>query len=460
MGEITLTDYLLLPFYLWFIYKVAYFCRKKYYPKDHPYYPYFIPGLTVKIVGAICIGLIYNYYYAGGDTFNFFYHSQIINSTFTQSPNAWFTLMTHQVDGRDLIASKAVSDMYWYDDIPAYTTSCIGAFIGMFCFTKYLVINIIIASLSFIGSWLFFVQFGRQYPNLIKYVAIAILFMPGPVIWGSGLFKDSFCQFAIGCLVYCMYVLFEKREFKIGLVLLLALSVFLLMLIKAYILIALLPPVFLKTFLVYRKQLSNYYKSRLSYYVVIGIMTVSLLVIVRKVSHRVSAEAIQSTLETIKRQKDYLLEVSLQSDGSAYDLGDFDPTIGSILHKFWPAVNVALFRPYPWESRSIMELFNSFESFGMLLLTLYLLIKRIFFKTIKNILADPTLMMCLFFVLGFSFIVGISTYNFGSLSRYRIPGIPFFMLFVFVLLFKDKTTRSSSAPVVMDEVTIEPEPSS
>jgi len=459
MAEITLTDYLLLPLYLWFIYKIAYYYRKKYYPETHPYHRYFISGLTVKIAGALAIGLIYNYYYRGGDTFNFFYHSQLINSTFLPSPHAWFTLITHRVDGSNLIASKALSDMYWYDDIPAYTTSCIGALIGMFCFTKYLVINVIVASLSFIGSWLLFVQFARQYPNLIKYVAIAVLFMPGPVIWGSGLFKDSFCIFSIGCLVYCIYVLFEKREFKMSLVLLLSVSILLLILIKAYILIILLPLVFLKTLLVYRKQLSNYYGKRLPYYIVMTVITISSVLIARRLSHRVSAEAVQSTLETIKRQKDYLLEVSLLSDGSAYDLGDFDPTFGSIMNKFWPAVNVTLFRPYVWESRSVMEFFNSFESLGMLLLAIYLLVSRNIFKTIKNILTDPNLIMCLLFVLTFSFIVGVSTYNFGSLSRYRIPGIPFYMIFMLVLLFKDKPIPAV-VPTNDNEVAIDAEPAS
>ena len=103
MAEITLTDYLLLPFYLWLIYKIAYYLRGKYYPEGHSYHRYFIPGLTVKIVGAVFIGLIYNYYYDGGDTFNFFYHSQIINSTFSQSPHTWLMLITHRGDGNNLI---------------------------------------------------------------------------------------------------------------------------------------------------------------------------------------------------------------------------------------------------------------------------------------------------------------------------------------------------------------------
>src|ERR1700740_2362801 len=119
MGQITLFDYLLLPLYLWLIFKIAYYYRDKYYPKGHRYHPYFIPALSVKIGGAIFIGLIYNYYYDGGGTFNFFYHSQVINSTFLQSPQSWFMLMTHQTDTSNMVEAKALSEMYWFDDIPA-----------------------------------------------------------------------------------------------------------------------------------------------------------------------------------------------------------------------------------------------------------------------------------------------------------------------------------------------------
>ena len=35
---------------------------------------YFLPALVVKMVGAIALGAIYQFYYGGGDTFNYFYH--------------------------------------------------------------------------------------------------------------------------------------------------------------------------------------------------------------------------------------------------------------------------------------------------------------------------------------------------------------------------------------------------
>ncbi len=455
MGQITLFDYLLLPLYLWLIFKIAYYYRDKYYPKDHPYQPYFIPALSVKIGGAIFIGLIYNYYYDGGDTFNFFYHSQVINSTFLQSPQSWFMLITHQTDTSNMIEAKALSEMYWFDDIPAYVTSCIGAFIGLFCFTKYLEINIIVACLSFMATWLMFTVFAEQYPKLIKYIAIAVFFMPGPAVWGSGLFKDSFCIISICGLVYGCYSLFEKGKLSVWLPLYMAVSILLLLVIKAYILILLLPIILFKIFLVYRKRLAIRYKGNVFYYAIVTLVTIGALFVLRRAAGYIqSAVTIEATLETIKHQKDYLLEVSIQQDGSAYDLGDFDPTMISILGKFWPAVNVTLFRPYIWESRSIIQIFNSVESLFMLLLTAYLFVSRNIFKTIKNLLTDANLIMCLLFALSFAFVVGISTYNFGSLSRYKIPCTPFYMLLILILLFKDKPVTAAKPTVT---VTNDPE---
>lgn len=453
VSEITAFDYILLPLYLWIVYKIAYYYRDKYYPEDHQYRPYFIPGLTAKIVGSIFIGMVYNYYYGGGDTFNYFYHTQVINSTFTESPAAWLRLITHHADESNMIDIQALSKLYWYDETPTYTTSCLGAFIGLFCFTKYLVINVIIAGITFIGSWLMFITFAQQYRHLIKYIAIAVLFMPGPLVWGSGLFKDSFCMFAIGCLIYTTYMLLEKGKFKILLILLLLISIALLVQIKTYIMVALFPFLMLKTVLAYKKRAAANPAIRIAFSIGLVAFILMSAVMLRQAVIYFTGFSLDNVLDTVKHQQMYLLEISIQENGSAYDLGEFDPTVPGMVKMIVPAINVALFRPYLWESRSIIQLFNAMESTGVLLLTLYLLFKRNIFKTIKNIYTDPNLILCLSFTLLFAFFVGVSSYNFGTLSRYKIPCTPFYMLFLMILIFKDtsgeevsKNTERNTSP--------------
>jgi len=450
MGKITAIDYILLPFYLWLIYTIVIYYRNKLYPENHPYRAYFIPGLTVKIFGAIFIGLIYNYYYDGGDTFNFFYHSQVINSTFFEAPDTWFRLITHTADHSNAVDQTAISNMYWYDDTSAYPVCCLGALIGMFCFTTYLVINVIVASITFIGMWLMFIIFAGQYPKLLKPIAIAILFLPGPIVWGSGLFKDSFCMFAIGCLIYNFYILLEKRKFKVGLVLLSLISLALIMVIKAYILAAFIPALVLKMILAYKKKADEQPQKRLAFYLILAVVISLGIVLAKQLAAYFTEATIANLLQTIKRQKDYLLQLSIDTQGSAYDLGDFDSNLGSMLTKFWPAVNVTLFRPYLWEVRNVIELLDALQSAAFAFLTIYLVFKRNILKTIKMIYQDPNMILCLFFTLLLAFLVGVSTYNFGSLSRYKIPCTPFYALFLLLLLFKDTPETAKKTESIAD----------
>src|SRR6476646_10442599 len=93
MQFITWLDFVLLPFYLGIVYFIAKAFRDRKYPPGHPWRPYFMPGLLAKMGGAIFIGLIYQYYYNGGDTAHYFIQGKIINSSFSDSPGKWINLI-------------------------------------------------------------------------------------------------------------------------------------------------------------------------------------------------------------------------------------------------------------------------------------------------------------------------------------------------------------------------------
>jgi len=438
MRNLTAADFYLLPFYLIAIYSLAFFIRNKYYPEGHPWRPYFISGLSAKISGAIAVGLIYQYYYGGGDTFEFFFHSKLINNSLDISAGTWLRLLTHSANERNMDDMYAISEMYWYDDIASYTTAAIGALIGMFCFTKYLVINIILASISFTGLWALFVTYATQYKNLVKPIAFAVLFMPSVIIWGSGLFKDTVCITAIGWLAYSFYTLFEKKKLRFDLFLVIILSSVLLLKIKSYILISFLPVLIAKTILALRSQIENTTKKRLVTLAFLPVIAIIGIIVYKKASDEMASFNIDKIVRTVVIQKDYLLSVSLAQEGSAYDLGEFEPSLKGMLSKAFPAINVTLFRPYIWEAKSIFLIAISVESLILLTLTCVLIFTKNPFNTIKRILKDSNLIFFLTFTLIFAFFAGISSFNFGSLSRYKIPCMPFFALLLILLLYPEK----------------------
>ena len=86
-----LRDLLLTPLYLGIFYLIAYGIRGRVtnvYTRR-----YFIPALTVKFIGAIALGLIYQFYYGGGDTFNYYIHASLINQAFSDSFQAGLKLL-------------------------------------------------------------------------------------------------------------------------------------------------------------------------------------------------------------------------------------------------------------------------------------------------------------------------------------------------------------------------------
>ena len=126
--------------------------------------------------------------------------------------------------------------------------------------------------------------------------------------------------------------------------------------------------------------------------------------------------------------------------GSGYDLGELDGTLGSMLILMPNAINVALFRPYLWEVQNPLMLLAAMESFFVLALALVVLYKTRLIEIFK-VGTKPIVFFCLVFSLVFAFAVGISTYNFGTLMRYKIPMMPFFLAALLVILHQNRNHK-------------------
>jgi hypothetical protein len=121
-----------------------------------------------------------------------------------------------------------------------------------------------------------------------------------------------------------------------------------------------------------------------------------------------------------------------EDSGSSYAL-NFDATIFGLLGAAPLAINITLFRPYLWEIKSPFMLLAAVESVVLLVLTVRIIWKTGFRKFIYLIADTPLLLLLITFSLIFSVFVGISTGNFGTLVRYKIPCLPFYWAFFFII---------------------------
>jgi 4-amino-4-deoxy-L-arabinose transferase-like glycosyltransferase len=436
---VELRDLVVTPIWLIIIYVLAYVIRP--YVTDQVNRRYFFPALTIKIIGALAVGFIYQFYYDGGDTF--YYHTH-------GSRHIWNAFLDDLAIGIDLLFSDGshVSGTYqysikieYYNDPQSFFIVRIAAFLDLFTYSSYSATAVLFSLISFIGAWLMFITFYRIAPELHRWEAISCLFIPSVIIWGSGILKDTITLSALGVALYCLFKVAIERKISLLYLLGLVLSVWIIFSIKKYILLCFAPVMMIWVF----TQIFSGIKSLVFKLLFVPIAIVPVLFlsyfIVSKIGEndqRYSVTKLARTAQITAYDIRYGWGAR-KGEGSGYTLGELDGTWQSMARLAPAAIVVSLFRPFLWEIRNPLMALSALESLTFLILTLY-----VFYKSGSRILfylQKPEVILCLGFAVVFAFAVGVSTFNFGSLSRYKIPLLPFYAMglgFIYHYSNKDK----------------------
>ncbi|WP_228450866.1 hypothetical protein [Chryseolinea soli] len=435
-------DFVVFPIVVAIIYLVAYTLRPS--VTDEVTRRYFFPALTVKIAGALIVGLVYQFYYGGGDTFNYHtYGSRYVWEAFWESPMTGFKLIFN--NGYDYNGVyKYASKIPFFRDPPSYNIVKIAAICDLFTFSCYSATAALFAAFCFVGMWQFFLTFYEQYPHLHKGLAIATFFIPSVFFWGSGLLKDTITLGCLGIATFQIYKIFIVRQPSLSRITMLLLSFYGLYAIKIYILLTFLPAAILWVFLFNLRTIRSQAIRTIVFPFVLGIAGALAYFATLKASEDNPKYAISSLARTAQETAYDIRFQTGKDAGSGYTLGELDGTLGSMLALAPQAINVSIFRPYLWEARNPFMILSALESFALLLTTLYLLWKRNL--QVFSALLSPNIFFCLLFSLTFAFAVGVSTYNFGTLVRYKIPLMPFFV--VGLMLMLDYSNRDRNVEVL------------
>lgn len=424
-----LRDLIVTPLLLIVVYLVAYFIRP--YVTDSLTSRYFLPALTFKIIGAISLGLIYQFYYDGGDTFSYHTHgSRQIWEAFMDSPLQGMKLMWS--NDNHVGVYQYSSRIYFFNDDQSYFLIRIAALFDLLTFSSYSATAVFFALLSFIGMWLFFLTFYSRYPHLHRGLAVAALFLPSVFFWGSGILKDTLTIAGLGVATYCFYQLLLARKFSLRLLLALIVALVVIFSVKKFVLQAFLPAV-----LVWVVAYNFSTIKALALKIILVPVAVCLVVIgayymVAKVGQDDERYALNKLAKTAKVTAYDIRYWSGRFAGSGYALGELDGTFGSMLRLAPQAINVSLFRPYLWEVKNPLMLISALESFAFLSFTLYVLFGV--GSRLRAAFSNPDVIFGLVFSLSFAFAVGVSTFNFGTLARYKIPLLPFYLVALVIML--------------------------
>ncbi|HEY0356042.1 MAG TPA: hypothetical protein VGC29_07565 [Flavisolibacter sp.] len=431
--NIVTTDYI-----IWFVYFVLAFAAlsafaSKRYGKDVQTRKYFLLAFSIKAISAFLLGIIYQFYYGFGDTFGFHQMGLFFSRIIKESPDE---LLQVFISGdRDYYFGKSLEYGFysWYAFNPATIVMArICAFLNFFSAGLYLPNSLFFSLISFSGIWKLYRVFTSLYPKLNKELAIFTLFVPSVFFWGSGIMKDTLSFAAIGWLTWAFFQLFIARKNYLIALLIGLLSIYLIYAIKPYIVAAYLPAVFAWVILSYRKKIRNVAIKQL----LIPFFIASIVGAFFLISQFIAAEYQQFALEKISETAVITSQqINAYEAGSTYNLGEIEPGLAGIASKLFPAFIVAFYRPFFWEVNNPFSLLSAMESFLLLILTLYVLRKVGIKNFFLTIIRQPVILYCFTFAIIFGISVGIASGNFGTLVRYKIPAVPFYLIGLLLIYY-------------------------
>ncbi len=427
-------DYILFPVYVALFYFIFSLRRKKY--TDPLLKKYHQQAFWIKVLGT----LAFTYFIMGisnkqSDSYLLYWVEG--HNIFKLILNDPVHLKWIFAKGKDFDQSL-LADMWnlgYFNDENNYMVARIVTILSFFTFGKYLIINLFFSMISFSGVWRLYRFFYELYPHLHKQLAIAILYLPTFVFWSSGILKDPICTGAIGWLTYALYEMFYKKQGLLRNTMVVLFASFMLLNLKIYILISYVP--FFCLFLILQNVnlLKNkFIKIMLGPTLIVGCIFAGQQVM-KKFQAELGSFAAEGLTDRIKNQQQNFKDQAQQGIGeSNFSLGvDFDGSVFSLVKMAPAAIIATLYRPFIWESRKVSTLLSSFESLAMILFTIWVMFKVGLRRFVRTIIKNPTVLYCFLFAMLFALFVGATTLNFGTLCRYKIPCMPFYVIALLII---------------------------
>jgi hypothetical protein len=397
-------------------------------------------GFAFKVISVFAYTAVTEFIFKGGDTG--LYYQAIMDMRAALADD--FSMMDTIIKSKSVDIDNPLAPYFYYDNYADdftfnymrsgsnFFVPRLGLLPAILFLNSYLCISLCFGFFALIGSIRIFKFFYYYYPAYKKEIALAAIFIPSVGFWSAGLLKDPVTFGCIGLILYGMLNLFVKKKNIKGSVACIFIAGYLLFNIKVYILLA-----FVLALIIWLFAETNKVIKDTTLRMVFSMLTfiASLVIAYFLLNYFTSQDAAQSfkldtLLEKTEKQRNALESVKVEGN-SAFSINTSNP-----LTLVFGSIGATFFRPFPWEVNTPIALFSALESLFFLLLTLNFFFKRGVPGYFKNIFGDPKLLMCFVFSIVFAIAVGASTTNFGALSRYKIPCMPFYFIMLLMVYKK------------------------
>lgn len=425
----TFFDAFLVPVYLAIFY---YFARRTVAANSHDplYATYYIKGLNYKFFGAFGFAMIYLFYYRGGDTLAYYYDASPLMKLLVTDPVWFFKFILGFYNRYPEILlgdTRSTATYYLTKGSATLTTLRIAGVLNIFCCNSFVVLTFMFAFICYHFVWRVFKLMVSLYPVLHKQFSYAFLMIPSVIFWGSGIGKDTIMLGAIMLFFHTYYSVVIRREFKTSHFIMFFIAAYVITLIRGFILFTLIPCVMLMTTAYYQKQIRSSFVRFLIGPILLAAGMGASYFFVKSLGDTVESYKIDSLEKKAEGFHSWHSHIGAIEGGSSYSLGgDVSYTPAGILRQAPMATVIALFGPFIWQIRSPVMMLSGIESLVFLYFTLKILFNRKVYKLGTALFGDPIVAYCIPFTLILAIAIGMTSFNYGALVRYKTPILPFF----------------------------------
>ena len=376
--------------------------------------PWYWPALILRICGGLFLGVLYNGYYTGGDTWVYFNDAMAVASLVREG---WS-------DYLDFLWTGHHSSLPQLGEVPprALFFTKLTSVAVLLSGGNYWLASCWFSLASFLSAWFLVREISSIKSSWRGPALFSFFFVPSVVCWSSGLIKESLAMSALCYIVIVFLRLWSAKRISIWYLITLLPALWLLWGLKYYYLAILLPVMVTEIIMqcLIRPRFAG-----LSRYADVLLWVVLFMIPVAIVSVLHPNFYPQRLLDVIVSNYEVFHAISEPHDVVHYPGMAAEPS--SIILHAPKALVAALFRPFIWEASNVIQFLAAGENLVVLVLTFGFVIAVVKGRNPPgSSLALPLIMY--FTLLGI--FLALSTPNFGTLSRYRVGFEPFFILLI------------------------------
>lgn len=427
------SDIFLVPFYLFLFNLFAKRLLRKRTGNDSFYTKIFYQGYRLKIFGSLFFIFIYKFYYGGGDTISFYEAAMGSYRYFSIDMRETLSFIFSIDDQIPYDIRRHSSVYYIWRGVSSLMTIRVTSVICLLSMGSLVVTNLAFAALSYFSLFRMYLFFCEQFPLLNKQMAYAFLFAPSLVFWASGILKDTITLFLLCEAFLAFHQLFFKRRGLLRNGLVIYASLYLISLIKGYIIQVFIPALILWWILAGMKRITSPLAKGLAAPVLTILAFILISAFFNYQEDTISTYNISSLEKKASDFEMWHTYLHETQGGSGYTVSRVDFSFPGFFFAAPEAIVVTFFRPFLWEVHNTVMLISSIESLIILIFTIGTLWLVGIGGFVRAVRKEPLLVFCLVFALILGASIGMTAFNFGALVRYKIPCLPFYIAALFII---------------------------